>query len=466
MACSVHLIFWKRPSVGRFDSEAILMKARFPLSSLPPKTLSVCMIVKNEEKNLGDCLETVKDFADQVVIVDTGSTDRTVEIAEKYGAKAIRSDWRGDFSYSRNISLDYADSWWILWLDADDRIPPAEAEKFKKLKTVRPDRAFYLSIRNVLPGGFGEQWYQLRMFPNHPEIRFERKVHEQVALAIRRLKMPVFREDVRINHVGYGTPEIKRQKAIRNREILLADLPRYRQDPAYVSAIGDSYFLTEDFDSAIQWYQKVLEIPNGEWRQPDIFRQMPTSIALSYQRMGDWEKAHQWIEKAIQASPPKIDSLFLAAGLREKMGDLAGAAAFYEKIIQLPASHTTYAADLEGLKARSLVFLGKIHAKREMYYEAELALRTCIERYPQVLNSYSELGDFFLKRGSLREAADLFACSIKRYPGGDCKAYFGLAKALAMMGQMGEAAEVLEEVRKLYSSHSEGSSAGPIHQRR
>jgi TolA-binding protein len=98
-----------------------------------------------------------------------------------------------------------------------------------------------------------------------------------------------------------------------------------------------------------------------------------------------------------------------------------------------------------------------------MYNEAELALRTCIERYPQVLNSYSELGDLFLKREKLREAADLFACSIKRYPRGDCKAYFGLAKALAMMGQMGEAAEVLEEARKLYPSHSEGSSAGPIH---
>lgn len=463
MACSVHLVIWKLPSVGRFDAEAMFMKTRLGLTDRPPKTLSVCMIVKNEEKNVGDCLETVKDFADQVVVVDTGSTDRTIEIAEKYGAKAIRSDWRGDFSYSRNISLDYADSRWILWLDADDRIPPSEAEKFKKLKTAHPDRAFYLRIRNVLPGGFGEQWYQLRMFPNHPEIRFERKVHEQVAFAIRRLKMPVFREDVRIDHVGYETPELKREKAIRNREILLVEFPQYQRDPAYVSSIGDSYFLTEDFNTAIQWYQKVLEIPYGERRQPDIFRQMPTSIALSYQRMGDWEKAHRWIEKAIQASPQKIDSLFLAAGLREKMGDLAGAAALYERINQVPASHTTYAADLEGLKARSLVFLGKIHAKREMYNEAEQAFRMCIERYPQVLNSYSELGDLLLKQGRLGEAADFFIRSIKRGRRGDRDAYLGLAKALALMGQLKEADEVLKEVKTLYPSHKEISSAEPIH---
>jgi TolA-binding protein len=99
-----------------------------------------------------------------------------------------------------------------------------------------------------------------------------------------------------------------------------------------------------------------------------------------------------------------------------------------------------------------------------MYSEAELALRTCIERYPQVLNSYSELGDLFLKQGRLREAADLFACSIKRYPGRDCNAYFGLGKALEMMGQMEEAAEAFEVGRKLCPSHSERSSAEPIHQ--
>ncbi len=87
----------------------------------------------------------------------------------------------------------------------------------------------------------------------------------------------------------------------------------------------------------------------------------------------------------------------------------------------------------------------------------------CIEKYPQVLNSYSELGDLLLKQGKLREAADFFIGSIKRHRGGDSKAYFGLAKALALMGQLEEAA-VLEEAKTLYPSHSEISSAGQIQQ--
>jgi glycosyltransferase involved in cell wall biosynthesis len=422
------------------------------------------MIVRNEEKNVGECLETVKDFADQVVVVDTGSTDRTVEIAEKYGIEVIRSDWRDDFSYSRNISLDHAASRWVLWLDADDRVPLSEAENFKKLKTAPPDRAFYLKVRNVRPGGFGEQWYQLRMFPNHPEIRFERKVHEQVGFAIQRLKMPALRVDVRIDHTGYENPEVKRKKALRNREILLAEFPRYRQDPAFVSSIGDSYFLTGNFETAIQWYGRVLEIPDGEGRQPDIFRQMPTSIALSYQRLGDWGNARQWIEKAILASPQKIDSLFLAAELREKTGDPEGAAFLYERITQIPAGYTSYAADPDGLKARSLIVLGKIRRKGKKFDEAERAFRICIERYPQVLNSYSELGDLLLEQGKLREAADVFIGTIKKHDRSDPRAYFGLAKALALMGQLEEAARVLGEAWALFPSHGEIPSAVEVQQ--
>ena len=227
----------------------------------PPNTLSVCMIVKNEEDHLGDCLESVKGFADQIVVVDTGSKDGTVKIADSYGALVVHSDWRNDFSYSRNISLDNATSRWNLWLDADDRVPPAEVEKFKKLKTAPPDRAFYLKIRNVRPGGFGEHWFQLRIFPNHPEIRFERKIHEQVQPSLKQLKIPIKQTDIGIDHIGYETLDMQKKKALRNLEILLGDLVNHPEDPLYLAAIANSYFVTENFSEAVNWYKKILEIP-------------------------------------------------------------------------------------------------------------------------------------------------------------------------------------------------------------
>ncbi|MCX5911893.1 MAG: glycosyltransferase, partial [Deltaproteobacteria bacterium] len=315
----------------------------------PPNTLSVCMIVKNEEHHLGDCLKSAQGFADEIVVVDTGSTDNTVKIANSFGAKVIHSNWRNDFSYSRNISLDQATCRWILWLDADDRVPLSEGKKINTLKTSPTDRAFYLRIRNVRPGGFGEQWFQLRMFPNHPEIRFERKVHEQIVFSIHKLHFTLIREDICIDHVGYMDGIQQKTKALRNRDILMAHLPHYREDPAYVSALGDSFYINGDFSGAIEWYKKVLEIPEGVEKQRDVYLQAYTSIALCYQNLGDSHTAFDWIEKSLAANPKKIDSLFLAAEIKEKNGDWEDAVEFYKHVVTTPSALNSYAIDSEGL---------------------------------------------------------------------------------------------------------------------
>ena len=93
------------------------------------KTLGVSMIVRNESANIRDCLESVKD-ADEIVIVDTGSEDDTVEICKQYTDKVYHDPWRDDFSYSRNISLDYCTADYVLIIDADERL----VTPIKKLK--------------------------------------------------------------------------------------------------------------------------------------------------------------------------------------------------------------------------------------------------------------------------------------------------------------------------------------------
>ena len=92
-------------------------------------TISLCMIVKNEEKVLGRCLVSAKDIADEIIIVDTGSTDRTKEIARRYGAKIFDQKWQDDFSLARNFSFSKATMDYCMWLDADDVIREVEASK-------------------------------------------------------------------------------------------------------------------------------------------------------------------------------------------------------------------------------------------------------------------------------------------------------------------------------------------------
>lgn len=105
-------------------------------------TISLCMIVKNEEKNLLNCLQSVSDIVDEIIIVDTGSTDKTKEIAKKYTSKIYDFKWIDNFSAARNKSFDYATKDYILWLDADDIIKPSEIKKIKKIKKT-------LSLNNI-----------------------------------------------------------------------------------------------------------------------------------------------------------------------------------------------------------------------------------------------------------------------------------------------------------------------------
>ena len=93
---------------------------KHPRQNIPK--LSLCMIVKNEEKLLPGCLESAKDFVDEIIIVDTGSTDKTIEIAKQYNAKIYEHPWENNFSKHRNQSISYATSDWILYLDADEEL--------------------------------------------------------------------------------------------------------------------------------------------------------------------------------------------------------------------------------------------------------------------------------------------------------------------------------------------------------
>src|SRR4030066_756382 len=96
-------------------------------------TISACMIVKNEEKFLAQCLKSIKDAVDEIIIVDTGSTDNTVEIAQSFGAKVYHHPWRNSFSEARNHSLSYATCDWILQIDADEALEQSDIPLLHKL---------------------------------------------------------------------------------------------------------------------------------------------------------------------------------------------------------------------------------------------------------------------------------------------------------------------------------------------
>jgi Glycosyltransferases involved in cell wall biogenesis len=175
------------------------------------------MIAKNEEENIKNSLECARKFADEIIVVDTGSEDATPEIARSMGAKVYFFPWCDDFSAARNESLKYATCDWIIWLDADDIIDDVNIERIKELKKILPpekNEAYLFLIETKMVGADEDTWYwyQIRMFPNHKEIRFEGKIHEQVTFSLLRLGIKEKAVNIKITHTGY----IKKKSLWRN----------------------------------------------------------------------------------------------------------------------------------------------------------------------------------------------------------------------------------------------------------
>lgn len=147
--------------------------------------ISLCMIVRNEEEVLARCLESIRDLVDEIVIVDTGSEDRTVEIAEHYTERVYSFPWEDDFSAARNYALEHAGMEFCMWMDADDVFPREYENEFRRMKEALDERTDLVMM--PYETGFDQKgrpvfvYERERIFRNHPAYRFRGRVHEAVS---------------------------------------------------------------------------------------------------------------------------------------------------------------------------------------------------------------------------------------------------------------------------------------------
>lgn len=162
-------------------------------------SISLCMIVKDEADVLGRCLDSVKDLADEIIIVDTGSSDTTKEIAQEYTSHIYDFAWRDDFAAARNFAFEKGRKEYLMWLDADDIIPPQEAEKFRKMKESIPaDTDVVMMPYAVAFDEDGQStftYYRERIVRNYAGYFFRGRVHEVIPPS-----GTIYYADVRVEH--------------------------------------------------------------------------------------------------------------------------------------------------------------------------------------------------------------------------------------------------------------------------
>jgi tetratricopeptide (TPR) repeat protein len=193
--------------------------------------LTAALIVKDEERFLGGCLESVKPVVDEIVIVDTGSTDRSKDIARAHGARIIDHAWTGDFAVARNRGLDAARGRWILYIDADERLAPVERATLEALLAPGDLAACHLWFR---PKSGYTLYREYRLFINDPDIRFRGIIHEKMTPDLFRVAgqrgLRIAEADLLLEHMGYDGPQEHKNR--RNLPLLRAELA-LRPDNAY-----------------------------------------------------------------------------------------------------------------------------------------------------------------------------------------------------------------------------------------
>jgi glycosyltransferase involved in cell wall biosynthesis len=227
-----------------------------------PAALSLCLIVKNEERNLARCLDSVRDLASECIVVDTGSTDATPQIAARYQAEVIPFDFTSvDFAAARNHAIDRARGRWILMLDADEILDGAAAPMIEKLIALDENAGYYLERHNHGSGTDGPTTdFVVRLFPNRPNYRYRGRVHETIDASIlagggRLLKTPI-----RIDHNFSSEPEARRRKNHWYIEILKEEIAANGSDDSRLDFLAAEYHQLGMFDEATQIAERIARV--------------------------------------------------------------------------------------------------------------------------------------------------------------------------------------------------------------
>ncbi|KPL10610.1 hypothetical protein AMJ85_05465 [candidate division BRC1 bacterium SM23_51] len=384
-------------------------------------TLSLCMIVRDEAEQIGECLRSARGLADEVVAVDTGSTDRTPALARDHGAQVLAFRWNDDFAAARNRSLAEAKGDWILVLDADERLFPRHFEAIRRLTANPQAEAVQVFVRNYTDESNMMNWQPIdpaqaesrgfcgyfdtphvRLFRRRDRVCFEGIVHETVTPALARSSLAIHRADLLLHHYKQSRPAD--QKRARDRLILALSRRRSEREPRDADLWRQRAMAALDLgehEEAIASLERAVELAPDRC---DLYFQLGAALAL----VGRAQSASDLYGRALARFPddPELVQSFGAALLAA--GRLADAREAFARSLEL-----------DPYLYRSLIGLGAIAMQEERSEAAVGYFERAKSIHPELDIPYVNLGLLYLARGRLDDAlAELrraFAANPKRW---------------------------------------------------
>jgi len=373
--------------------------------------LSLCMIVRDEQDMLPRCLAAVADAVDEIVIVDTGSTDATIEIALSFGARVIEQAWQGSFAQARNVSFDAAEGDWLMYLDADEVLVREDAELLRALTGRTWREAFYLSETSYtgeLEGGSAVTHGALRVFRNRPEYRFEGRVHEQIAHRLPGyLPERIEATEVRVEHYGYlGVVREERGKARRNIELL-----RLAQAEGPASAflhynLGCEHAAAGDAHAALVELERswALLAADPESERQRFEPALISRLVKALRACGRPQAALARAQDGLERYPDFTDLVLEQALAASALGQDERAIALYELCVEMGDAPRRYTGGLGCGSYRPRVHLAELRRARGGLAQAIELLECCLREHPRFIGSVLPYASALLADGVAPDA--------------------------------------------------------------
>jgi len=374
-------------------------------------TISLCLIVRNEEENLAACVGPLRPIVDEVVVVDTGSTDRTVEIATELGAKLFSFPWCDDFSAARNESLNHATGEWVLWMDADDRMDPENiarmASLLEGLGPDSPDVFTFQVLSPVAPNVNSGGWVTHgRLFRRTANLHWERRIHEELVPIDRsnpHAKPSIGWSGLVVRHVGYEDPLRRRRKLYRDLRLLQLDYAINPDDPLTLLYLGWGHMEAGHLDQALRFLRR------GVSRSP-VPRKHLALLAQTQARLGQKAEALKTCQQGLMAFPEDPELLYLCGTLLGEKRDLAGAEQVLLRLVNLPQQCYYHLGVEDGLQTEKAPFmLGLLYHEERRFAEAESQFRLALRHNPRSSQAWIGLGQLFLTTGNSAGFQDALA---------------------------------------------------------
>jgi glycosyltransferase involved in cell wall biosynthesis len=392
----------------------------FPAILRRAPEIGVVMIVKDEAGCIDECLTSLRPHFKHIYVVDTGSSDNTVEICLSHGCVVEQRPWPFSFSVARNWSLELAakgDCDFLFWTDADDVLPGESGEGMLRLVAMAEDRVAGYIMQVHIPPGRGEEGMtivdHLKVFrakdkrTGEHDYKFEGRVHEQLLQSINRAGGIVQRTSLYTVHRNYNRSVAGQQKK-RERDEYLLRLDEEEQPDASFPRFntGMSSFHWHEYDRAIEKFHECIERASP---RESIMRSVYAMLSGCYVAKRDFENARKAIDTGLGLTPRDPELLFRAGNLAREMADLKAAERFYLKLLNERETGFIQSADASIATFKGHHNAASNYVDMGSLQEAEAHFRAALGYHPGFAPSWAGLGELFIRQRRFDDALDVAA---------------------------------------------------------